>query len=171
MTRYARARLIVLIILWRALSGRGLPGAGAEPLPALPLYPPGGLPDHRPHQERALMSIKLTGAQEGALAAARDFLLANDLPAYAAAIAQREHIIEVRPTSYGVQHPIACRPHLLECPVEIAMSELQAHPGPPGLYVGGLPGGERTGLLLTPYAAHEAAGETDGDEREIRRVL
>jgi len=23
----------------------------------------------------------------------------------------------------------------------------------------------------TPYAAHEAAGETGGDEREIRRVL
>ncbi|MET4095133.1 hypothetical protein [Arthrobacter sp. UYCu712] len=44
------------------------------------------------------------------------------------------HVLEIRPTSYGIQHPPECRPHLLDCPLEMLMSEEEKAPALPGRY-------------------------------------
>jgi hypothetical protein len=67
---------------------------------------------------------------------------------YDAAMASidRRHIADLRPDGYGLQHPLACRPNLLDCPVERACRALD-HPlvDEPGRYVVDVtPGGEFT---------------------------
>lgn len=47
---------------------------------------------------------------------------------------QPGHVLEIRPTSYGIQHPPECRPHLLDCELEILMSEEDKAPALPGRY-------------------------------------
>lgn len=58
------------------------------------------------------------------------------------------HVLEIRPTSYGIQHPPECRPHLLDCELEILMSEEDKAPALPGRYQAeATPDGE---LILGP---------------------
>lgn len=47
---------------------------------------------------------------------------------------QPGHVLEIRPTSYGIQHPPECRPRLLDCELEILMSEEEKAPALPGRY-------------------------------------
>lgn len=44
------------------------------------------------------------------------------------------HVMEIRPTGYGIEHPPECRPLLLDCPLEILMSEQEKAPALPGRY-------------------------------------
>jgi hypothetical protein len=44
------------------------------------------------------------------------------------------HVIEVREEGYGLMHPIQCRPHLLDCPVQKACAAMWEPPAVPGRY-------------------------------------
>lgn len=47
---------------------------------------------------------------------------------------QPGHVLEIRPTSYGIQHPPECRPNLLDCELEGVMSGKEAASAGPGRY-------------------------------------
>lgn len=71
------------------------------------------------------------------------------LTAEADALLCDEHILEIRGNDYGLQHPITCRPNLIECPVHLQMGMLDAPPAPTGSYVVSLDVEGRKGLWLS----------------------
>lgn len=44
------------------------------------------------------------------------------------------HVVEVRESGYGLQHPARCRPNLIDCPYNRWMHEQPVPPQPPGRY-------------------------------------
>ena len=50
-------------------------------------------------------------------------------------IGEQRHIVDIGPESFGLQHPIECRPDLLGCPVGAALSALDEPPADVGRYV------------------------------------
>ena len=47
-----------------------------------------------------------------------------------------QHIVEFSETGYGLQHPLSCRPNLLDCEYEIYLREFKHEPDKePGRYV------------------------------------
>lgn len=45
------------------------------------------------------------------------------------------HILETTETDWGLQHPLSCRPNLLDCPFHAAMTHLESPPEVPGRWV------------------------------------
>lgn len=73
-------------------------------------------------------------AERDRLNAQRDAVLAL--------LAADVHVVELRKTTYGLQHGFPCRPHLLDCPVERALNALSGSPAAPGRYRVALVDGE-----------------------------
>jgi hypothetical protein len=49
-------------------------------------------------------------------------------------ILDHDHIVDIRATEFGAQHPVRCRPDLLGCPLVLYLHALPAAPRPPGRY-------------------------------------
>jgi hypothetical protein len=88
-----------------------------------------------PRVEAVARSIGCFGRNEqpheSFLGFARDALAAADA---VDPLRQPGHVLEIRPNSYGIQHPPECRPNLLDCQLEIFMSETEKAPALPGRY-------------------------------------
>lgn len=66
-----------------------------------------------------------------------------------------EHVVEFSHDAYGLQHPVACRPALLSCPVHLALAGLAAPDREPGRYAVALVDGE---LVYDALARTEGSG-------------
>ncbi|WP_115790025.1 DUF6085 family protein [Arthrobacter silvisoli] len=60
---------------------------------------------------------------------------------------QPGHVIDLRETGYGLQHPPECRPNLLDCELDVFLSKLDEAPAAPGQYRVELSDGE---LIMEP---------------------
>lgn len=53
-----------------------------------------------------------------------------------AALGEQRHIADIRDQGFGLQHPVECRPNLIDCPVNVALESLHIDEVPvPGRYI------------------------------------
>ena len=58
--------------------------------------------------------------------------LRAEVEALGGVIGEQRHIAEFREDGWGLQHPVECRPNLLDCPLNIAIQEdVDYYGGPP----------------------------------------
>lgn len=61
--------------------------------------------------------------------------LLDEVKALREVIGEQRHIVDIGSESFGLQHPIGCRPNLLACPVGAALHALDGPPAAVGRYV------------------------------------
>lgn len=85
-----------------------------------------------------------------------DHLINTLTDAHREQMGQTRHVVDLRPDGWTIQHPLACRPNLFDCPVNRAAERglRERPPVPDGWYVCSI--GETGGLIV--------GGRVDTDE-------
>lgn len=83
------------------------------------------------HREYSALRIRASAEAEAGVRDLVDRLTAT----VRVLLDSEEHVVDVRPTEFGLMHPFKCRPDLLGCAVNLALNALPSAPADPGRYL------------------------------------